>query len=123
MALLLLPDHQNRKRTRYRCALGTAASAWRWRRRRPALLAHRQHVVRLAVERDRSGEIHRLKILLDLETRRALLLDDGQRTVAMRAEGFHRRGVEHGAVRPAAEREAREDLAVLGAQNHHHGLG
>ena len=41
----------------------------------------------------------------------------------MRAVGFHRRGVESGAVRPAGERQTRQDLAVLGAQNHHHGLG
>ena len=56
--LLLLADHQNRKRTWYRCALGPAASARRWRRRRPALKAHGQDVVRLAVERHRLGGAH-----------------------------------------------------------------
>src|SRR6202035_1140876 len=65
---LLLADHQNRKRTWHRCALRSAAPARGWRRRRSTLLAHRQDVIRLAVERDRSGAIHRLKILLDLET-------------------------------------------------------
>jgi hypothetical protein len=33
----------------------------------------------------------------------------------LRAVGFHRRGVKNGAVRPAGERQTREDLAVLGA--------
>src|ERR1019366_8983605 len=75
----LLADHQKCKRTWPRCALGPATPARRWWRRRPTLLAHRQDVVSLAVERDRSGAIHRLKILLALETRRTLLLDDGQR--------------------------------------------
>src|ERR1017187_10291586 len=118
----LLADHQNCKRTWHRCALGPATPARRWWRRRPTLLAHRQDVVSLAVERDRSGAIHRLKILLDLETRRTLLLDDGQRAVAVRAEGFLRRRVENGAVRPTGERQTYEDLAVLGAQDHHHRL-
>src|ERR1035438_2219280 len=85
----LLADHQNCKRTWYHRALGPAApSAFvrrrrRCRRRRPTLLAHREDVVRLAVERDCSGAIHRVEILLHLETRRALLLHDGQRAVAM----------------------------------------
>src|SRR5450759_4901530 len=116
----LLANHKNRKRTRYRWALAPAASG-RWRRRcRPALNAHGQDVVRLAVERQRSGTHHRLEILLDLETRRALLLDDGHRAIAMRAEGFHRHRVEHRAVGAAGERQARDDLAVLGTQNHNH---
>src|ERR1019366_5320005 len=82
-------DRKNRKRARYGRGPGPAASA-RWRRRcRPTLVTHGQDVVRLAIERHRPGAIHRLKILLDLETRRAVLLDDGQRAVAMCAEGFH----------------------------------
>ncbi len=109
-----LPDHQNRERTRDRGGPVHRPPSGGWRRwRRPSLLAHRQDVVRLAVERDRSGAIHRLQILLDLETRRALLLDDSQRAVAMRAEGFHRRRIEHRAIRPAGERQTRENLAVL----------
>src|SRR5947199_9166871 len=101
--MTLLANHKNRKRARYGRGLGPAASAgWR-RRRRSALLAHREEVVRLAVERDRPRSVHRLKVLLHLETRRALLLDDGQRAVAMRSEGFHRRRVEHCAVGPAGE--------------------
>ena len=40
----------------------------------------------------------------------------------MRAEGFHRRRVEGRAVGATGKRQAREDLAVSGAQNHHHGL-
>src|ERR1035437_8531185 len=94
----LLADHKNRKRARYCRGPGPAASA-RWRRRcRPTLITHRQDVVRPAIERHRPGAIHGLKILLDLEARRALLLDDSQRTVAMCAEGLQRRRVEHRAV-------------------------
>ena len=87
---MLLADHQNRERTRYRWTLAPAASGRRRLRCRPTLLAHRQDVIRLTIERDCSGAVHRLKVLFDLETRRALLLDNGQRAVAMRAEGFHR---------------------------------
>ncbi len=94
----------------------------RWRRRRAALLRHREEVACLAVERHRAGAIHGLQVLLHLETRRALLLDDGHRAIAMRAERLHRRGIEHRAVGTAGERQARENFAVLGAQNHHHRL-
>src|SRR5215472_13136582 len=119
---LLLADHQNCKRSWDRSALWRPAAARRRGRRRLALLTRRQDAVRLAAERDSSGAAHRLEILLDFETRRAFLLDDSQSAVAVRAEGFHRRGVECGAIGPAGKREARQNLAVRGAENHHHGL-
>ena len=37
-------------------------------------LAHRENVIGLSVERDRSCAVHRVEILFDLETRGALLL-------------------------------------------------
>src|SRR6516164_6957030 len=120
--LPLFADHQNCKRTWYGCALRSAAAARRWGRRRSTLLAHGQDVIGLAIEGDGSGAIHRLKILLDIETRWTLFLDDRQGAVAVRAEGFHRRGVEHGAIRTAGERQARDNLAVFRAQDDHHGL-
>ena len=56
--LLLPADHQNRKRTWYRCALASAAAAWWWRRRRATLLRHREKVARLADDSgQRSGSI------------------------------------------------------------------
>src|ERR1700680_2890006 len=72
-------------------------------------------MARLAVKRDRARAVRRpgLQVLLDLETRRALLLDDGHRTVALSAERFHRRRVERRAVGTAGEWQPREDLTVL----------
>src|SRR5450755_4435200 len=87
--VLLLADHQNRKRTGYRCALASTAPAWWWRRCRATLLRHGEQVARLAVERHGAGAIHRFQVLLDIETGRALFLDDGHRAVAMCAERFH----------------------------------
>src|SRR5437867_7540585 len=66
---MLLADHENRERTRYRWTLAPAASGRRRLRCRPTLLAHRQDVIRLTIERDCSGAVHRLKVLFDLETR------------------------------------------------------
>ena len=51
------------------------------------------------------------------KSRRALLLDDGHRAVALRAERFHRRRVERRAVGTAGERQPREDLPVLRTQD------
>src|SRR5215831_13182680 len=91
----LFADHQNCERARYGGATSPAASAgWRWRGR-STLITHREDVVRLAVKRYCSRAIHRLQILLNLESRWALLLNDSQRTVAMCAEGFHCCSVEH----------------------------
>src|SRR6185312_8542162 len=73
-SLILPADHQNRKRPGHRRALRRAAST-RWRRGcRTALLAHREDVVGFGVERNRSRAIHGVKILLDFEACRALLL-------------------------------------------------
>src|SRR6476659_4296739 len=86
-------------------------------RRPPDLRCHREEMARLAVERDRARAIRRprLQVLLHLETRRALLLDDGHRAVALRAECFHRRRTERGTVGTAGERQPLEDLPVLRA--------
>ena len=79
-------------------------------------------MVGLAVERDRSCTVHRLEILLDLETRGTVLLDDRQRAIAMSAESLHRGWVEHGAIRASRKRKTRDDLAGVRVQDHHHGL-
>src|SRR6059036_266333 len=89
----LFADHQNCERTWYRGAASPAASARRRWWGRSALIAHREDVVRPAVERYRSGAVHCLQILLNLESRWAFLFNDSQSTVAMRAKGFHRCGV------------------------------
>ena len=123
---LLLADHDDREGTRDRSAAASAAAACRRRRprrrrrrRRPDLRCHREEMARLAVERDRARAVRwpRLQVLLHLETRRALLLDDRHRAVALRAERFHRRRVERRAVGTAGERQPREDLPVLRAQD------
>src|SRR6185295_15507076 len=91
-----------------------------WRRRwRRGLRCHREQMTRLAVKRDRARAVRRpgLQVLLDLETRRALLLDDGHRAVALRAERFHRRRIEGCAVGTAGERQSLEDLPVLRTQD------
>src|SRR4051794_23138036 len=71
------------------------------------------------VERDRARAVARprLQVLLHLETRRALLLDDRHRSVALRTERLHRLRVESGAVGTAGERQPLEDLPVLRAQD------
>src|SRR6185436_19313077 len=68
-------------------------------------------------ERARTVRRPRLQILLHLETRRALLLDDGHGAVALRAERFHRGRVERRAVGTAGERQPLEDLPVLRAED------
>jgi len=67
-----------------------------WRRCGTAAIAHREHMVRPGIERDRSREIQCLEILLDLKTCRAVLLGDGYRAVALCAVGFHRRRADYG---------------------------
>src|SRR2546423_14717164 len=76
-------------------------------------------MARLAVKRDGAGAVRRpgLQVLLDLETRRALLLDDGHRAVALRAERFLCRRVERRAVGTAGERQPRENLPILRTQD------
>ena len=86
----LLSNHKNRKRAWYRRTSGWAASARWWGRCWSTLIAHREDVICFTVESDRTRAIHRLQILLDLETRWAVLFDDGQRTIALRAVSFHR---------------------------------
>src|SRR5215831_4686876 len=102
---LLHSDHDDREGPRHRAAASTASSRWRrpsrWRRRWwQGLRGHRKQMARLAVERDGARAVRRpgLQILQDLEARRALLLDDGHRAVALCAERLHRLGVEGRAV-------------------------
>src|SRR5262249_25834939 len=118
----LLADHKDRKSAWNRCAARSAASAGRRWRSRSALIAHCEDMVRFAVERDRPGAVHRLQILLDLERRRVLLLNDGQCTVAMRAVRFHRRRIEHCAIGASGERKDAEDLAGIRTQDDHLGF-
>src|SRR5205085_11340642 len=70
-------NHQNGERAGYCRCLAAAAAGGRRRWRRATLLAHRQDVVCLAVESDGSRTVHRVQVLLDLETRRAFLFNDG----------------------------------------------
>src|SRR5665213_4233307 len=86
--MTLIANHKDRKRARYRRSAGAGSAGGAWRSRF-MLIGHREDVIRLAVECNRAREIHRVQILLDLKTGRAVFLDDGQRTVAMRAIGFH----------------------------------
>src|SRR5262245_56800290 len=118
----LSPDHQNCERAWYCRAAGAAASARRRWRGRSTLIAHRENVVCLAVKRNRSGTVHRLQILLNLESCWTFLLNDGQRAIAVSAECFHRCGIEHRAVGATGERQSAEDLTIVRTQNDHHRL-
>ena len=79
-------------------------------------------MVRLGIQRNGAGSVHGREILLDCKSGGAFLLDDGQRAVALRAEGFLRGGIEFGTVGGSGEREGGQDLAVFGAEDDHHGL-
>ncbi len=59
----------------------------------------------LGVEGYGACPVHCLQGLFDFKTGRAIFLDDRQRAVALRAELFHRRGIEHGTVRGSGEWE------------------
>ena len=59
-----------------RLEAGAASAGW-CRGRWTTFLAHREEVVGLGIEGDRARAIHRVKILLDFESSRALLLDHG----------------------------------------------
>src|SRR5690349_6286532 len=74
----------------------------------------------LAVEGDHARAVcgPRLQVLFDLELCRALLLDDRHRAVALRAERFHRGGIERRAVGATGQRQPREDAAVFGTQDY-----
>src|SRR5882762_3967158 len=123
---LLDADHDDREGTRNRstAAAATAAGGWRRPRRRrrrwrPGLRCPREQTARLAVKRECARAVRRpgLQVLLDLEARRALLLDDRHRAVALRTERFHRRRVKRRAVGAAGERQPREDLPILRTQD------
>src|SRR5580700_8280415 len=119
---LRFADHQDRERAWNRRRTLRATSAGGCRRGRSTLIAHREDVVRLAVERDCPSAIHRLQILFHLEAGRAILLDDGQRAVALSAKDLHGRWVEDLPIRTAGEWELSENLTVLGTENNHHRL-
>ena len=110
----LFADHQNRKGAGYWCPARRTRIAGLWWWSRPALIAHGEDVARLAVQSDRSGAVHRVEILFDFETRGTLLLNDGQSTVAVCAESFHRSGVECCAVGTAGKGQDRQDLPIPG---------
>src|SRR3954471_23120874 len=122
----LLAHHDDREGTRDRWAAPAApatcrrrALPGRRRRRWGNLRCHREEMARLAVERNRSRAVRWpcLQVLLYLKARRTVLFDDGHRTVALRAEGFHGRRVEGCAVGTPGERQPREDVAVLRTQD------
>src|SRR6185503_17106117 len=119
----LFPDLDDGEGARNRWPLtGTSARRRQWWCR-ATFHAHDEDVARLRIERECPRAHHRLEILHHLEARGAVLPDDRERAVAVRAERFHRPGVEHGAVRTAGEREGREDLSIGGPENDHHRLG
>src|SRR5258706_1846649 len=105
----LLADHDDREGARYRAGAAPARTArwrrwwWWWCR----LRCHHEHMARLAVEADGARAVigPGLQVLLDLEARRTLLLDDGHRAVALRTERFHRRRIELRTVGTARERQ------------------
>src|SRR5215831_4822456 len=90
----LLSDLQNRKRVRkHGTASATSATprciGWGLRRGRTILRRHGQDVIGFGIESQTLGARHRLEILLHHETRRAVLFDYGQSSVAVRAECLH----------------------------------
>src|SRR5579863_3516361 len=115
----LLPNNENRKRIRDDLAAARASTRLRRGSRRTKLSGDQDDVVRLSVERARSGAHHGRQGLFHHETGRAVLLDDGQRAIALRAERFHRIRVEKSAVRQTADRQRGEDFAVIGVEDHH----
>src|SRR5215469_260967 len=88
------------------------------RRRRTVLGGDEEHVAGLGVERGSFGAAHGLHGLLDLESGWALFLDDGQRAVAVGAEGLHRRGVEERTVGALADGLGVDDRAGVGIHDH-----
>src|SRR4029079_18424309 len=97
--MVLLADDDDGKGTWDDRPSSAAAAGRRIRRRGAALDTHHVDSAGLRIERQRSRAIHRLKILLDLEAGRGLFLDDVERAVPLRAEGFHRLRVERRTVR------------------------
>src|SRR5205823_437201 len=70
-------------------------------------------LVFLRVQRAGFGARFGLYGLFHLETRRAGFLDNGQRSVALRTEGFHGRGIEPAVVGASANGQRGEDFAVV----------
>ena len=58
--------------------------------------------------------LHRL---LDFKGGRTRFLDDGQRAIAVRTEGFHRVRIESAAVAAAGQRKRGDDFSVVGAHD------
>ena len=108
VASALLAHDENRKRIRQR---GSSAAAVRrcW----TELRRDQQNVIRLRVQRERSRARHRLNRLFHGEARRTVFFDDRQGTIHLRAERFHRIGVEGGTVHAAADRDGCGNLAGL----------
>src|SRR5579872_4204412 len=99
----LFPDLQDRERAGHEPA---AAAAARLRVGRSLVLrGDQQDLAGLAVKRACLRARHRLDRLLHLEVRRAVLLDDGERAVALRAEALRRLWIERRAVAAAADRQ------------------
>lgn len=61
---LLLADHQNRERTRYRRALRHPSATGRWRGHRATLLRHREQVPRFLVKCYRPPSLNRALVML-----------------------------------------------------------
>ncbi len=105
------------------CGRRPPGAGGRRRRRGAALLGHGEEVAGFAVEGDGAGAVHGLQVLLHLETWSGCFsLTMVMVPLPVGAEGFHGGGVEDRAVGTAGQRQAGEDLAVVGAEDHHHGL-
>ena len=87
------------------------------RRRRP-FQRDQNNLIVLAVEG--AGLCPRLGLycLFHFETCRAVFLDDSQRAVALRTEGFSGGGIESAAVGSVADRQCGDDLSVIGIEDH-----
>src|SRR5206468_6978540 len=107
-----LPDDQDRERAGDdRAAVGAAGGGGLAGGRGGAVGGDQEDLVGLAVQRAGLGAGAGLHGLLHREIGRAVFLDDRERAVALRAEGFHRRGVEQGAVGAGADRQGGDDLS------------
>ncbi len=59
------------------------------------------------------------QVLFYLEAGGAVFLNHRERAIALRAECFHRCGVEYGAIRASTNGQGGDDLAVVSIENHH----
>ena len=89
------------------------------RRRWAVLGGDQKKIARLRVERNRLGAQRCKDRLLHGEVSRRVLLDHRERAIALRAERFHRLGIERDAIAAHAGRQVSNDVPVRSRQNDH----